>query len=73
MLKDFAKSAPQGSESIVAALDSAISAAHELYGSLQRSGQQAVEVARTNIDMATAAASKSAKHAIDPVVRATKR
>ncbi|HKU28435.1 MAG TPA: TIGR01841 family phasin, partial [Candidatus Sulfotelmatobacter sp.] len=47
LLKDFAKSAPQGSEPIVAAIDSAITAANQLYGSLQQTGQQAVEVAQT--------------------------
>ena len=73
LLKDFAKSAPQGSEPIVSALDSAISAAHELYGSLQRTGLQAVETARSNIDMATSAASKPAKASIEPVVQAPRR
>lgn len=71
-LQDFAKRVPQGSEPIVAALDSAIGAAHQLYGSLQQTGQQAVEVARTQVDLAANAAARSAKRAVDPVAQAAK-
>jgi len=73
MLDDFAQRAPRGSEPVVAALDSAISAAHALYGSLQATGQQAVEAARNNLDIATSAASKSAKRAMDLAAETAKR
>ncbi|TAM07008.1 MAG: phasin family protein [Paraburkholderia sp.] len=70
LLNDFAKSAPQGSAPIVAALDSVIGAANELYGSLQQTGQQALEAARFNIDMAATAA---AKRTAEPSSQAMKR
>lgn len=73
VLNDLAQRAPRGSEPIVAALDSAISAAHALYGSLQETGQQAVEAARSSLEMATAAASKSAKRAVDLTAETAKR
>jgi hypothetical protein len=56
----------------MAALNSAIAAANTLYETLQGAGQQAVEVTRSNLDIA-AAASKSARRAIDPVLPAAKR
>ncbi|MPW22795.1 phasin family protein [Paraburkholderia sp. CNPSo 3157] len=64
--------APAGSEAAMNALNSAISAANTLFETLQNSGQQAVEVTRSNLDMA-AAASKSARRAIDPALQAAKR
>jgi phasin family protein len=65
VVKDVAKNAPAGSEAAMTALDSAISATNTLYETLQSSGQQAIEVARSNLDMA-AAASKRARRASDP-------
>ncbi|MFX1767389.1 TIGR01841 family phasin [Paraburkholderia sp. A1RI-2L] len=72
-LQYFAQSAPQGSGPIVAALDSAITAVNGLYGSLQQTGQQALEAARTNVDMATTAAAKSARRTAELTDQATKR
>ncbi|WP_245254575.1 TIGR01841 family phasin [Paraburkholderia sp. LEh10] len=59
--EDAAQNAPTGSEAAMAALNSAIAAATTLYETLQGAGQQAVEVARSNFDMA-AAASKSTRN-----------
>ena len=73
MLNDFAQRAPRAAEPIVAALDSAISATHALYGSLQETGQQAVEAARSSLEIATSAASKSAKRADDLSADTAKR
>ncbi|SDI34492.1 phasin family protein [Paraburkholderia steynii] len=72
VVEDATKNAPSGSEAAMAALNSAIAAANTLYETLQGAGQQAVEVTRSNLDMA-AAASKSARRAIDPVLPAAKR
>ncbi|MFP3607549.1 phasin family protein, partial [Paraburkholderia sp. SIMBA_053] len=63
---------PAGSDAAMAALNSAIAAASTLYETLQGASQQAVEVTRSNLDMAAAAA-KSARRAIDPVLPAAKR
>jgi phasin family protein len=65
VVKDAVKHAPTGSEAAMTVLDSAISAASTLYETLQSSGQQAIEVTRSNLDMA-AAVSRSAGRASDP-------
>jgi phasin family protein len=72
VVEDVARNAPAGSEATMTALDSAIAAANTLYETLQSSGQQAVEATRSNLEIA-AAASKSARRAIDPVSQAAKR
>ncbi|NLP60288.1 TIGR01841 family phasin [Paraburkholderia sacchari] len=72
-LRYVAETTPQSSGPIVAALDSAISAVNGLYGSLQQTGQQALEAARTNVDMAANAAAKSAKRTAELTEQATKR
>jgi phasin family protein len=72
VVEHASQNAPSGSEAAVAALHSAIAAANTLYETLQGAGQQAVEVTRSNLDMAEAA-SKSARRAIDPVSSAAKR
>jgi phasin family protein len=59
VVKDAAKHAPAGSEAAMTALDSAISAANTLYETLQSSGQQAIEVTRSNLDMAAAASKRA--------------
>lgn len=70
---DAAKFAPSGSEATVAAWNSAIVAANTLYQTLGSTGQQAVEVARSNFDVAALAASKQAKRAVDQEQQAAKR
>ena len=72
VVEDAARTAPAGSEATMTALDSAIAAANTLYETLQSSGQQAVEATRSNLEIA-AAASKSARRAIEPVSQVTKR
>jgi len=61
LVEEAAKSAPAGSEAAIAAWKSAISATTTLYESLQKTGQQAVEMAGTNLEAVTASASKAAK------------
>lgn len=70
--EDISGNAPAGSEATMTALNSAIAAANTLYETLQSSGQQAVEATRSNLDIA-AAASKSARRAIDPASQSAKR
>ncbi|WP_253959059.1 phasin family protein [Paraburkholderia fungorum] len=70
LVRDVAKNAPAGSE---AALDSAITATNALVETLQRTGEQAVEATRSNLDLAAAAAAKSAKRAAEPLSHAAKR
>lgn len=72
-IDDAAKFAPSGSEATVAAWNSAIVAANTLYQTLGSTGQQAVEVARSNVDVAVLAASKHAKRAVDPEQQAARR
>ncbi|MGU7774720.1 phasin family protein [Burkholderia sp. MR1-5-21] len=73
LVADVAKSAPAGSEAAMAALNSAMTAANTLYETLQRTGQQAVEVTRSGFDMAAVAAAKSVKRTVEPAAPATKR
>jgi hypothetical protein len=73
LVADVAKSAPAGSEASIAALDSAMAAANTFYETLQRTGQQAVEVTQSNLDIAAVAASKSIRRAVEPAAQATKR
>lgn len=60
-IEEASKSAPAGSEAAIAAWKTAISATTTLYESLQKAGQQAVEVAGSNLEAVTASASKAAK------------
>jgi phasin family protein len=66
VVEDVTRNAPAGSEATMTALDSAIAAANTLFETLQRSGQQVVEATRSNVEIA-AAASNSARRAIDPL------
>ncbi|RDK03430.1 phasin family protein [Paraburkholderia lacunae] len=62
---EAAKSAPAGSEAAIAAWKSAISATTTLCDSLRKTGQQAVEMAGTNLEAVTASASKAAKRSAE--------
>lgn len=62
-VQDLAKSAPAGSEAAVAALDEVIATTNALYETLQKTGEQAFEVTRSNLEVAAAAATKSARRA----------
>ncbi|MGU7782046.1 phasin family protein [Burkholderia sp. PU8-34] len=72
-VEDATKNAPAGSEAAVAALNSAIDAANMFYQTLGKTGQQAVEVAQSNFDVAAAAVSKSTRRAIEQQQQAAKR
>lgn len=73
LAEDIVQHSPANSAPIVTVLDSAISAVTTLYEALQRTGQQAVEVTRTNYELAASAESKSTKRAIEPLPQAAKR
>jgi phasin family protein len=73
LVEEVAKNAPAGSEAAVAALDSTMTAVNALYETLEKTGQQAVEATRSNLDVAAAAAAKTAKRAIEPATQAAKR
>ncbi|KVC58988.1 phasin family protein [Burkholderia stagnalis] len=72
-VEDATRNASSGPEAAVAAWNSAIVAANTLYQTLGNTGQQAVEVARSNFDVAVAAASKSAKRGLEQEQQAAKR
>ncbi|WER44563.1 TIGR01841 family phasin PhaP1 [Cupriavidus sp. WKF15] len=63
LVDNFAKNAPAGSESTVAIVKSAISAANNAYESVQKATKQAVEIAESNFQAAASAASKAAQQA----------
>lgn len=73
LVDDVASSAPAGSEAAVAALKSAIAATSTLVETVQKAGQQAVEVAQSNFDIAADVASKTARRAIERASTDTKR
>jgi phasin family protein len=58
LVEQAAKSAPAGSEAAIAAWKSAIATTTTLCETLQKTAQQAVQVAGSNLDIVTAAASK---------------
>ncbi|HEX7935275.1 MAG TPA: TIGR01841 family phasin [Paraburkholderia sp.] len=60
-IDEAARSAPAGSEAAIAAWKSAISATTTLCESLQKTGQQAVQMAGTNLEAVTASASQASK------------
>lgn len=59
LIEQTAKHAPTGSEAAVAAWKSAIATTTTLYETLQKTGQQAVQFAGSNLDVVTATASKA--------------
>ena len=63
LVDNFAKNAPAGSESTVAIVKSAISAANNAYESVQKATKQAVEIAESNFQAAATAATKAAQQA----------
>ncbi|BFG81375.1 phasin family protein [Paraburkholderia terrae] len=60
-IEEAAKSAPAGSEAAIAAWKSAINATTALCESLQKTGQQAVEMTGTNLEAVTASTSRAAR------------
>jgi len=71
LVDNLAKNAPAGSESTVAIVKSAISAANNAYESVQKATKQAVEMAETNFQAAATAATKAAQQASTTAARAT--
>ncbi len=63
MIDAAAKNAPPGSETAVAMMKSAVTAASSAYDSLSKATKQAVEMAETNMTAATNAAVKTAARA----------
>ncbi|WNC91320.1 TIGR01841 family phasin [Paraburkholderia sp. FT54] len=64
-VEEAAKNGPAGSEAAIAAWKSAIGASTTLYETLQKTGQQAVQVAGSNFDAVTATASKAARRSAE--------
>ena len=73
LVENFAKNAPAGSESTVAIVKSAISAANNAYELVQKATKQAVEMAETNFQAAATAATKAAQQASATARTATKK
>lgn len=63
LVDNVAKNAPAGSETAVAVIKSAINAANTTYETVHKATKQAVEMAESNFNAATAAASKAAAQA----------
>lgn len=73
LVEDVAKSAPVGSGSAVAALNSTITATSKLYEALQEIGRQAVQVTRSSFDVAAMAVPGTTRRTIEPANQATTR
>ncbi|CAB3789799.1 hypothetical protein LMG28688_02991 [Paraburkholderia caffeinitolerans] len=63
LVDNVAKNAPAGSETAVAVIKSAINAANTTYETVHKATKQAVELAESNFNAASAAASKAAAQA----------
>ncbi|CAE6869569.1 hypothetical protein R75461_08494 [Paraburkholderia nemoris] len=66
LVEEAAKNAPAGSEAAIAAWKSAISATSSLYDRLQKTQQQAAEVAQGNLSALTVTASKAVRRSVEP-------
>jgi len=69
LVDNVAKSAPAGSETAVAVMKSAITAANTTYETIQKASKQAVEVAESNFNAAATAATKAATQASRAVTK----
>ena len=63
LVENDAKNAPAGSETAVAVIKSAITAANTTYETVHKATKQAVEIAESNFNAAATAASKAASQA----------
>lgn len=70
LVDSVSKNAPAGSEGAVALLKSTITAAFTAYDTANKATRQAVEIAESNFEAATAAASKASKDSAAPSSRA---
>jgi phasin family protein len=73
LVDNVSKNAPAGSESAVALVKSALSAANNAYDSVQKATKQAVELAESNFHAAANAASKATAQASAQARAATKK
>ncbi|TKC81719.1 phasin family protein [Trinickia terrae] len=63
LVENVSKNAPAGSETAVAVMKSAITAANTTYETVQKATKQAIEIAESNFSAATTAATKAAEQA----------
>jgi phasin family protein len=70
LVDNVAKNAPAGSETAVAVLKSAITAANTTYETIHKASKQAVEIAESNFNAAATAATKAASQATAQASRA---
>ena len=73
LVENVAKNAPAGSETAVAVLKSAITAANTTYETVHKATKQAVEIAESNFNAAATAATKAAQQAAAQASRAAKK
>jgi phasin family protein len=73
LVDSAAKNAPAGSETAVAVMKSAITAAHTTYETVHKATKQAVEIAESNFNAAATAASKAASQAAAQASRSAKK
>ncbi|MFL9865627.1 phasin family protein [Paraburkholderia fungorum] len=71
LAEEVAKRAPSGSEAAMAAWRSAMATTTTLYETLQKTGQQAVTIAGSNLDAIGATASKTGRNNAEPVPATT--
>jgi phasin family protein len=70
LVDNVAKNAPAGSETAVAVMKSAITAANTTYETVHKATKQAVEIAESNFNAAATAATKAAQQAASQASRA---
>src|SRR5471030_1145203 len=70
LLDNVTKNAPAGSETAVAVMKSAITAANTTYETIHKASKQAVEIAESNFNAAATAATKAASQASRTVTKA---
>jgi phasin family protein len=70
LVENVAKNAPAGSETAVAVMKSAITAANTTYETVHKATKQAVEIAESNFNAAATAAQKAAQQAASQASRA---
>src|ERR1700692_4703032 len=73
LVDTVAKNAPAGSETAVAVMKSAITAANTTYETIHKASKQAVEIAESNFNAAATAATKAASQATAQASRAVQK
>jgi phasin family protein len=72
-VENVARNAPAGSETAVAIMKSAVSAANTTYDTVNKAAKQATEIAGSNIDAATNAVAKAAQQSAAQASRVAKK